>query len=61
MKDDTVYTDHILVSIKNIIEYTKGISKKDFKKKTLVQDAVIRNLEIIGEANHHLLDRQQPT
>jgi uncharacterized protein with HEPN domain len=50
MKDDTVYTDHILVSIKNIIEYTKGISKKDFKKNTLIQDAVIRNFEIIGEA-----------
>ena len=30
--------------------YIKGMSKDDFLKNKLVQDAVIRNLEIIGEA-----------
>ncbi len=50
MKDDSLYIDHILRSINNILEYTKGISKKDFSKNNLVQDAVIRNFEIIGEA-----------
>ena len=50
MKDDTIYIDHILKSIDNILEYTKGFNKKRFSENTLIQDAVIRNFEIIGEA-----------
>ena len=50
MKDDSLYIDHIRRSINNILEYTKGINKKEFSKNNLVQDAVIRNFEIIGEA-----------
>ena len=50
MKDDSIYIDHILLSINNILIYTKAISKEDFAKNTLIQDAVIRNFEIIGEA-----------
>ena len=50
MKDDTIYIDHILKSINNILEYTSGLAKKNFAKNSLVQDAVIRNFEIIGEA-----------
>lgn len=50
MKDDTIYIDHILKSINNILEYTSGLTKKNFIKNSLVQDAVIRNFEIIGEA-----------
>ena len=50
MKDDTIYIDHIQLSIKNILNYTKDISIEEFSKNTLIQDAVIRNFEIIGEA-----------
>ena len=50
MKDDTIYIEHILKSIKNILDYTKDISKAEFAKTTLIQDAVIRNFEVIGEA-----------
>jgi uncharacterized protein with HEPN domain len=50
MKDDSIYIDHILQSINNILEYTKGLTKKDFSKNNLIQDAVIRNFEIMGEA-----------
>jgi uncharacterized protein with HEPN domain len=50
MKDDTIYIEHILQSIKNILDYTKDISKAEFAKTTLIQDAVIRNFEVIGEA-----------
>ncbi len=50
MKDDSIYIDHILQSINNILEYTKDITKKEFSTNSLVQDAVIRNFEIIGEA-----------
>ena len=51
MKDDAIYLDHILKSIKNILEYTRDINKQGFSASTLVQNAVIRNFEIIGEAS----------
>ncbi len=36
MKDDTIYVDHILKSIKNILEYTKDLNNTlmDFSIKT---------------------------
>jgi uncharacterized protein with HEPN domain len=51
MKSDLLYIEHILDSIEKIESYTKDLTKKDFSKNDLVQDAVIRNFEIIGEAS----------
>jgi len=56
MKDDSIYIDHILQSINNIFEYTKGLSIQDFSDNKMVQDAVIRNFEIIGEATKKVSD-----
>jgi len=50
MKDDFAYIDHILLCIDKIQEYTKNLTQSDFYKNELIQDAVIRNIEIIGEA-----------
>lgn len=50
MKDDAAYLEHILLCIDKVQDYTKNITYKDFSKNELVQDAVIRNIEIIGEA-----------
>lgn len=47
---DLTYLEHILDSIGKINLYTRGISKEDFQAATMVQDAVIRQFEIIGEA-----------
>jgi uncharacterized protein with HEPN domain len=49
-RDVRVYIQDILESIRKIQEYTKKISEDDFYENTQVQDAVIRRLEIIGEA-----------
>lgn len=49
-KDPAVFIEHIRGSITKIESYMKGISKKEFLKSSKTQDAVIRNLEIIGEA-----------
>ncbi|MCK4827069.1 DUF86 domain-containing protein [bacterium] len=49
-KDYKVYLHHILDAIKTIEKYIKGLSENDFYKNKLIQDGVIRNLEIIGEA-----------
>ena len=37
-------------AIKAILEYTKDANKKSFNSNELMQDAVIRRIEIIGEA-----------
>ena len=48
-KDPRVYLAHILECARKIARYTKGGEKK-FLSDTMLQDAVIRNFEIIGEA-----------
>ena len=53
-KDPKIFLQHILESIERIEEFTKNISKEDFLKSTETQDAVIRRLEIIGEATKNL-------
>lgn len=49
-KDAGIFISHILESIEKIEEFTKSVSKEDFLKSVQMQDAVIRRLEIIGEA-----------
>ncbi len=60
MKDDQVYLKHIRDAIVQINSYTAEGEESFFKKK-IIQDAVIRNLEIIGEAakNHSLNTRKR--
>ncbi len=54
MKEDTIYLKHILDAIFRIEEYTQGIEYEDFMDNYLVQDGVIRQIEIIGEATKKL-------
>ena len=49
-KDDSVYLRHVLDAIAKIEEYTKDKGSSDFHAHTLLQDGVIRQVEIIGEA-----------
>jgi len=49
-KDVIVYIEDILDGIAKIEEYTKKITENNFNKSTKIQDAVLRRLEIIGEA-----------
>lgn len=51
IKDDLAYIDHILDCIRKINDFSKGMSLNKFKTNELVQDAIIRNIEIIGEAS----------
>lgn len=53
MKSDKIYLTHIMECIENIEEYTEE-EKEKFIKSKLIQDAVIRNLEIIGEATKRI-------
>lgn len=49
MKSDRIYLQHIGDSINAIERYTSG-GREAFMRERIIQDAVIRNLEIIGEA-----------
>lgn len=49
MKDDGVYLEHVLEAVKRIREYTLG-GKAALFADPKTQDAVIRNLQILGEA-----------
>lgn len=63
-KQFNVYFSDILDSCNKIQRYTQNISFGEFSKDTMVSDAVIRNLEIIGEAVKKIpaeIKRQYPT
>jgi uncharacterized protein with HEPN domain len=53
-KKAKIFLLHILNSIEKIEKFTDNISEKQFLKSEIVQDAVIRRLEIIGEAVKNL-------
>lgn len=55
-KDSQVFIAHILDAIVAVEKYTEGFDREKFldKENRLVQDGVIRELEVIGEATRHL-------
>ena len=62
MKNDSVYLHHIMDSITKIESYA-SVGKEEFLAVSHWQDAIIRNLEIIGEASKHIslpLKEQHP-
>ena len=54
MTKDRVYLKHILDAISDIEQFTLGISQEDFFNNREKQYAVLRALEIIGEATKNL-------
>lgn len=56
MEKDNLYIKHILDAIAVIEKYLKDVNFESFMKNKLIQDGVIRELEIIGEAVKRLSD-----
>ena len=54
MKDDKIYIEHILQSIDRIEAYLSGKDHQSFSDDFMTQDAVVRQLEIIGEATKRI-------
>ena len=52
--DDMMYLRHIYDAIRLIRQYTAEVSEERFTESSLIQDGVIRQLEIIGEATKRL-------
>ncbi|MCW1294633.1 MAG: DUF86 domain-containing protein [Candidatus Parvarchaeota archaeon] len=55
-KDDIEYIKHIINAIQLIKQYTKDLQKDEFTKNNEKQDAVIRELAVIGEASKNISD-----
>jgi uncharacterized protein with HEPN domain len=54
LPEDRLYLRHILDAIARIESYLSGVDRPRFDATPLLQDGVIRQLEIIGEATKHL-------
>ena len=53
-KDPKIFLQHILESIEEIENHLIGIAEEEFSRDVKTQDAVIRRVEIIGEAVKNL-------
>lgn len=48
--DDAVHLRYMLDAIEQLERYTRGMSESEFASRPMVQDAVVRQIEIVGEA-----------
>ncbi len=53
-RDPRLYLEDIYQACEKILRYTEGIDFSRFLEDTRTLDAVMRNLEIIGEAVRHI-------
>ncbi|RLC34579.1 hypothetical protein DRH14_02595 [Candidatus Shapirobacteria bacterium] len=53
-KNPKIFLEHILESINEVERFLEGISEEDFLGDIKTQDAVVRRIEIIGEAAKNL-------
>ena len=58
-RDYRLYLDDILGAIERIREYTERMDEAAFSSDRKTQDAVVRNLEIIGEAARNVPEELQ--
>ena len=55
-RDARLYLYEIIEACDKVAGYIQGLDEKTFLQAQLYQDAVVRNLEVIGEAAGHLPD-----
>jgi uncharacterized protein with HEPN domain len=49
-RDESVHVRHMLDAIARLQRHVEGVGREEFEETELIQDAVIRQLEILGEA-----------
>lgn len=55
-RDETLYLADIQECCEKILRYREGFTLKDFIDDDRTYDAILRNLEIIGETTKHISD-----
>jgi len=58
-RDETLYLADIESACEKVLKYTRGMSYQQFTKDDLHFDAVLRNLEIIGEAAKNISEERR--
>lgn len=56
VRDDTAYLRHILDAIERALRHVSGMNEETFLGDEMAQDAVVRQLEIVGEAARNVGD-----
>lgn len=51
---DPAWVLDMLHASQKVLDYARGISETEFMKRTLIQDAILRQLTILGEAAKHI-------
>ena len=51
------YLDHMIQAIEQVFEYLADVTEAQFLSSRLLQDAVVRNLEVIGEAANQVIKK----
>jgi uncharacterized protein with HEPN domain len=59
MKDNLTYIEHILAAINKIEMYLEDANFEKFSQNDMMFDAVVRELEIIGEASNNISEEFQ--
>ena len=59
MRDDQFYLRHILDAIGKIETYLEGQTYESFCENDMMIDAVVRELEIVGEATNNLSEQMR--
>ncbi len=57
MSSDRLYLQHIVDAIESIEEYLRGKKLEDLFANKMLLDAVVREIEIVGEASNHLSEK----
>jgi uncharacterized protein with HEPN domain len=55
-RTDKLFLYDIIECCEKVENYAAGVSEADFKNNKMLQDAVVRNIEVIGEASKNLSD-----
>jgi uncharacterized protein with HEPN domain len=56
-RDINLFIQDILENIKDIESFSKGLTIKEFESNKLKQNAIMRSLEVIGEAVKNIPDK----
>jgi uncharacterized protein with HEPN domain len=59
MDRDAAYLLDMLIAARKVIEYTSGLTWDNFHQNEMLQDAVMRHLQIIGEAARSITEQKR--
>ena len=49
-RDVTLYVDDMIEACRRVVKYSEGLGRAQLVSGTMAHDAVLRNLEVLGEA-----------